>query len=68
MVVAVAVGAQEVRLEGEEGDVDGDAGAAGAAGAEDKAGAEDEDAVDDQEEPENPPDVYRRGSKERRWN
>lgn len=65
MVVAVAVGAQEVRLEGEEGDVDGDA---GAAGAEDKAGAEDEDAVDDQEEPENPPDVYRRGSKERRWN
>ena len=60
MVVAVAVGVQEVRLEAGEGD-------AGAAGAEDKAGAEDEDAVDDQEEPENPPGVYRRGSKERRW-
>ena len=55
MIVAVAVGEQEVRLE-TEGDDD-----AGAADAEDKA-----EVVDDQQEPENLPGVYRRGSKERR--
>lgn len=51
-----------MRLEAEERGVDGGAGAAGAG---DKDG--DEDVVDDQGEPENLPDVYRRGSREKRW-